>query len=521
MKIVTPQQMRDIEDRSEELGVSKDTLMENAGQSIAKYLLNTTKNLVGTRVVLLVGQGNNGGDGIVAATRLDQLGAKVEVYLCAAVPKYQAMTDLLQQRGVQVSRIQEDCDLSQLREALELAEVVVDAVLGTGLSRAIKDPLSSILFCLQEERKRRPEVRLLAVDTPTGLDPATGLVDPACVAADATLTLGNPKSGLYRFPGAEFTGKVEVMDIGLPSGLDDDIRIDLITPNDARDVLPPRPLGGHKGTFGRTLVVAGSRHYVGAAYLAATAAGRSGAGLVTVATPSSVQMVLASKAVEPTFLPLTESTFGGLAPEAANEVIKVASDYESLLIGCGLGREPATGDFLRRLLLEKVGLPPMVVDADALNFLASTQSWEDHFSELAILTPHLGEMARLTSLSVSEISDNRIEVAQEYAHKWNKLVVLKGAFTVVGFPSGEVRQSPFANPAMATAGTGDVLGGVLSGLLAQEISLNNAATLGVYLHGLAGERVRDKLGDAGMLAGDLLPEIPRAVKSLKHMQTPS
>ena len=516
MKIVPPQQMRDIEDRSEELGVSKDTLMENAGQSIAKYLLNTTKNLVGTRVVLLVGQGNNGGDGIVAATRLDQLGAKVEVYLCAAVPKYQAMTDLLQQRGVQVSRIQEDCDLSQLREALELAEVVVDAVLGTGLSRAIKDPLSSILFCLQEERKRRPEVRLLAVDTPTGLDPATGLVDPACVAADATLTLGNPKSGLYRFPGAEFTGKVEVMDIGLPSGLDDDIRIDLITPNDARDVLPPRPLGGHKGTFGRTLVVAGSRHYVGAAYLAATAAGRSGAGLVTVATPSSVQMVLASKAVEPTFLPLTESTFGGLAPEAANEVIKVASDYESLLIGCGLGREPATEDFLRRLLLEKVGLPPMVVDADALNFLASTQSWEDHFSELAILTPHLGEMARLTSLSVSEISDNRIEVAQEYAHKWNKLVVLKGAFTVVGFPSGEVRQSPFANPAMATAGTGDVLGGVLSGLLAQEISLNNAATLGVYLHGLAGERVRDKLGDAGMLAGDLLPEIPRAVKSLKH-----
>ena len=515
MKIVTPQQMRDIEDRSEELGVSKDTLMENAGQSIAKYLLNTTKNLVGTRVVLLVGQGNNGGDGIVAATRLDQLGAKVEVYLCAAVPKYQAMTDLLQQRGVQVSRIQEDCDLSQLREALELAEVVVDAVLGTGLSRAIKDPLSSILFCLQEERKRRPEVRLLAVDTPTGLDPATGLVDPACVAADATLTLGNPKSGLYRFPGAEFTGKVEVMDIGLPSGLDDDIRIDLITPNDARDVLPPRPLGGHKGTFGRTLVVAGSRHYVGAAYLAATAAGRSGAGLVTVATPSSVQMVLASKAVEPTFLPLTESTFGGLAPEAANEVIRVASDYDSLLIGCGLGQEPATADFLRRLLLEKVGLPPVVVDADALNFLASTQSWEDHFSELAILTPHLGEMARLTSLSVSEISDNRIEVAQEYAHKWNKLVVLKGAFTVVGFPNGEVRQSPFANPAMATAGTGDVLGGVLSGLLAQEISLNNAATLGVYLHGLAGERVRDKLGDAGMLAGDLLPEIPRAVKSLK------
>ena len=515
MKIVTPQQMRDIEDRSEELGVSKDTLMENAGQSIAKYLLNTTKNLVGTQVLLLVGQGNNGGDGIVAATRLDQLGAKVAVYLCAAVPKYKAMTDLLQQRGVQVSRIQEDCDLNQLREVLELAEVVVDAVLGTGLSRAIKDPLSSVLFCLQEERKRRPEVRLLAVDTPTGLDPATGLVDPACVAADATLTLGNPKSGLYRFPGAEFTGKVEVMDIGLPSGLDDDISIDLITPNDARDVLPPRPLDGHKGTFGRTLVVAGSRHYVGAAYLAATAAGRSGAGLVTVATPSSVQMVLASKAVEPTFLPLTESTFGGLAPEAANEVIRVVSDYDSLLIGCGLGQEPATEDFLRRLLLEKVGLPPVVVDADALNFLASTQSWENHFPELAILTPHLGEMARLTSLSVSEISDNRIEVAQEYAHKWNKLVVLKGAFTVVGFPNGEVRQSPFANPAMATAGTGDVLGGLLSGLLAQEISLNNAATLGVYLHGLAGERVRDKLGDAGMLAGDLLPEIPRAVKSLK------
>jgi len=517
MKIVTPQQMRGIEDRSEELGVSKDTLMENAGHSIAEYLLHTMKNLVGTRVVVLVGQGNNGGDGVVAATRLDQLGAKVTVYLCAAVPKYQAKTDLLQQRGAQVSSIQEDCGLNQLREALELAEVVVDAVLGTGLSRAIEDPLRSVLLCLQEERKRRPEVRLLAVDTPTGLDPATGLVDPACVAADVTLTLGNPKSGLYRFPGAEFTGQVEVMDIGLPSGLDDDISIDLITPNDARDVLPPRPLDGHKGTFGRTLVVVGSRQYVGAAYLAATAAGRSGVGLVTVATPSSVQMVLASKAVEPTFLPLSESTFGGLAAEAANEVIRVVSDYDSLLIGCGLGQEPATQDFLRRLLLEKVCLPPMVVDADALNFLASTQSWEHHFPGLAILTPHPGEMARLTGLSVSEILDNRIEVVQEYARKWNKIVVLKGAFTVVGFPGGEVKQSPFANPAMATAGTGDVLGGLLSGLLAQEISLNNTVTLGVYLHGLAGELVRDELGDAGMLAGDLLPEIPRAVKSLKQM----
>ncbi len=517
MKIVTAQQMREIEDRAEAVGVSKDVLMENAGFAVADYIRGHVRNLVGMTVVVLVGPGNNGGDGLVAARHLDAWGARVTICLCRDNPAHRGKVEFLRGKRVAIISLDDDDGLDQLRESLQLAQIVVDSILGTGRSRPVKGPTAEALDLLREARRGNEAPRLMALDVPTGLDADTGAVDPKAVPCGVTLTLGNPKAGLYRFPGAEYAGVVEVLDIGIPNGLGSGITFELMTDDWARSALPDRPMSGHKGTFGKALIVGGSRNYVGAPYLAATAAGRVGAGLVTLAVPQSLQMAVASKAVEPTYLPLPEALPGVPRAEAAGLIAEQAGGYQALLIGPGIGQADSTRDMVTRLLRESEELPPLVVDADGLNIVASLgESWWDEFWREAILTPHPGEMARLTSRSTKDIQEYREEVAVESAVKWKKTVVLKGAFTVVAYPDGSSRISPFANPAMATAGTGDVLAGTIVGLLAQGVEPEDAAALGVYLHGVAGERASAELGDAGMLAGDLLPELPRAIRDLRR-----
>ncbi len=508
--------MREIEDRAEAGGVSKAALMENAGLEVADYIRGHVKNLVGMTVVVLVGPGNNGGDGLVAARHLDAWGARVTVCLCRDNPEHVGKVDYLRGKRVTIIRLDDDDGAAQLGEALQLAQIVVDAVLGTGRSRPITGPTAGALDLLREARGANGTIRLLALDVPTGLDADTGAVDPKAVPSDVTLTLGNPKAGLYRFPGAEYAGEIEVLDIGMPNGLDSDIEFELMTDEWARSALLDRPLSGHKGTFGKALIVGGSRNYVGAPYLAATAAGRVGAGLVTLAVPESLQMAVAAKAVEPTYLPLPEVSQGVPSVEAADLIAQQADGYQALLMGPGIGQADSTGNMVKRLLLDGGRLPPVVVDADGLNVLASWPEWWNHFSQEAVLTPHPGEMARLTGRSTKEIQEHRVEIAVESAMSWRKTVVLKGAFTVVASPDGSTRLSPFANSAMATAGTGDVLAGTIAGLLAQGVATEDAAALGVYLHGLAGERAGAEFGDAGMLAGDLLPELPKAIRDIRQ-----
>ena len=512
MKIVTSEQMR-----SQQAGVDTDTLMENAGLRVAERIRHHLYPMQGVPVVVLAGPGNNGGDGLVAARHLFAWGAHVTVYLCGERKADEPKLAMAREHGASVLHASSDDGYGQLRQALESAHMAVDAALGTGRSRPVEGRIRDVLLELAAARAERPELRILALDMPTGLNADTGAVDPACPSADITVTLGCPKIGLYMFPGAEYAGTVEVVDIGAPAGLDDDIRLELMTRDWAGAALPPRPLSAHKGTFGRTLVVAGSRNFVGAAYLAATAAARSGAGLVTLAIPESLQNAVAARAIEPTYLPLPETSAGVPSPDAAEIVLENAAEYSSLLVGCGIGQAPATGQMLERLLYSNAPLPPTVVDADGLNFLASSQDpgwWERHPSR-AIITPHPGEMARLSGSSVSDIEDDRVDRAIRSAVQWNKVVVLKGAFTVAATPDGQAMLSPFANPGLATAGTGDVLAGAIAGLLAQGLSLEDGAALGVYLHGLAGQMVRDDLGDTGMLASDLLMALPRAIKELR------
>ncbi len=518
MKVVTSDQMRQMEARAGQAGVPTDTLMENAGLAVAQRVRHHLGHLAGAPVVVLVGPGNNGGDGLVVARHLHRWGARVLVYLCAPRRTPDPKLELAQDQGVPVMEASDDTGLTWLRKSLASAHMVVDAVLGTGRARPIQGTLRDALLALSEEKARRRDLRVLALDLPTGLNADTGAVDPACPAADVTVTLGYPKVGLLLYPGADFTGALETVDIGIPAGLDRDIGLELMGLEWARARLPRRPSSAHKGTFGRTLVVAGSRNFIGAVYLAATAATRVGAGLVTIATPASLQAPIAARAIEPTYLPLPEAEPGVPAPDAAGLVLEGLGDYSALLVGCGMGQAQATREFLSRLLFSGAALPPAIIDADGLNFLSTSQApgWWERCSYRAIVTPHPGEMARLLGESTEAVQQDRIGKARGAAVRWNKVVVLKGAYTIVAFPDGRAMLSPFANAGLATAGTGDVLAGAMAGLLSQGLALEDAAALAVYIHGLAGERVRAELGDTGMVASDLLPVLPRVIRDLRQ-----
>ncbi len=517
MKIVTNEQMRLIEQRSEEAGVSTDELMENAGLAIARIVRRELGSLVGAHVMVLVGRGNNGGDGLVVARRLRSWGCSVSVFLTGPRPEGDPKLAAVTERDIYAGTICGEGSLAKLSELLAGTDIVVDAVLGTGRSRPIEGILREVLVLVREASERHSGPGIIAVDLPSGVDGDTGAADDAALAAYLTVTLGRPKAGLYRFPGATLAGEIEIAYIGLPNDLDGDVAVELVTRRWASDHLPKRSASAHKGTFGKTMVVAGSSNYIGAAHLATAAAARAGAGLVTLAIPRSLVTDVAASAPEPTYLPLPESAPGVIEAGSSDLVLDGLNGYSSLLIGCGLGQAPETADLVQRLLLSGAELPPTIIDADGLNLLPKVagQEWWKGLSRPTILTPHSGEMARLTGLSIAEIEGERLAVAAESAVKWNAVVVLKGAFTVVATPDGRATIAPFANPAMASAGTGDVLAGTIAGFLAQRLSPETAAILGVFVHGRAGEAIRRRMGDSGLLASDLLRAIPRTVRRLR------
>ena len=514
MKLVTVDEMRALEARSEEAGVSTDALMEIAGLTVAREAAALLPDYRGRRIVVLVGPGNNGGDGLVAARRLQEWRANVAAYICLPGKALASKLDLAIEAGVEVAQLADAAD--PLPQLLEGAALVIDSVLGIGQERAIQSPLKEQLGLLAEAKARRPGLLVLALDIPTGLNADTGEVDPATVAADVTVTLGAPKLGLYTTSAAGVVGRIVVGDIGLPPGLDAGLPTELIDTALIGPLLPTRPLGANKATFGRALVVGGSHRYLGAPYLACAAAGRVGAGLVTLAAVPLVRSAVATMLPEVTHLPLPESG-GTVAPEAAAEVVAALGRYEALLVGCGLGDTAATRSFVQQLLLAEAAEPaPRVVDADALNALARLYAWWERMPGSAVLTPHPGEMARLAKCSIEDVQRDRLACARACAKQWGQVVVLKGAYTVIAAPDGRARVSPFANPALATAGTGDALAGAIVGLLAQGLDPFDAASSGVCLHAAAAERVSAELGDSGLLASDLLPLLPLVMKAAKE-----
>ncbi|MCH7608584.1 MAG: NAD(P)H-hydrate dehydratase, partial [Chloroflexi bacterium] len=328
--------------------------------------------------------------------------------------------------------------------------------------------------------------------------------------------LGAPKVGLFRFPGAACVGRLETIPIGLPEDAADDVSLELADASVVRGLLPPRPIAAHKGTFGHVAVVAGSRNLVGASVLAAASAYRAGAGLVTLAAPDTADRMAAAALLEQVHLPLAETEDGHVAAEAAGPVRALFGRASAAVVGPGLGDAESVRSFLGALLLTEPGLSiPLVIDADGLNALAQTYDWPEKLSAAAVLTPHPGEMSRLLGRPIAEVEDDRVATAREAAARWRQVVVLKGAHTVVASPDGRAALSPFANPALATAGTGDVLSGIVGSLLAQGAAPYDAAVAGVYVHAAAGEAIREETGDAGLLASDLLSRVPVVLKELR------
>jgi len=507
--------MVDMERQSAQMGLPPEVLMENAGLAAARAVKGWLGDVAGRRVLVLIGPGNNGGDGLVIARHLHDWGADVHLYIPRPRKDSDVNYQIVRDRGIHTILADDSDSRAELARLLSSVAAVVDSFFGTGKARPMEGAFREAALAVAAAKASNGGMQVIAVDLPSGLDADTGAVDDACFTADLTVTFACPKHGLLTFPGAARVGKLMVADIGIPEKLADHVATEMITPSMVAGVLPARPLSANKGTFGRCLVAAGSVNYVGAAYLACAAATRVGAGLVTLATARSLQPILAAKLTEVTYLPLPESEPGIVAPEAAQVIESGLAGYGVLLVGCGLGQSQPAREFLGSLLYSSQNLPPLVLDADALNILAGIDGWWERLEVPAVLTPHPGEMSRLMGLPVPEIQSDRLGAAREAATTWKKTVVLKGAHTVVAAPDGRAAVDPVANPGLASAGTGDVLAGAIAGMAAQGLSPFDAAVAGVFLHSQAGEAVRRQLGDAGMVAGDLLPMLPSVIRDTR------
>jgi NAD(P)H-hydrate epimerase len=489
--------------------------MENAGAAVAEEVRKILGAVSEKAILVLIGPGNNGGDGLVTARHLQDWGAKVTLFLFSERPPDDPNLKLAQERSINCIDATKETALDKLAELLPSTSAVIDAIFGIGRIRPFHGTLKKALDVINQAK--RPGLRTIAVDLPSGLNADTGAVDPSCLYADNTITLAFPKIGLFKSPGVERAGRITVADIGIPAYLAEQATDELITADWVRSVLPQRPLNANKGTFGRVIVVAGSNNYIGAAYLACSSAMRVGTGLVTLAAATRIQSILAAKLTEATYLPLPESHPGIISPGAAKLILQNLNGYNALLLGCGLGQSQPVIKFIEDILLRVRAAPsPLILDADALNILARVPNWWQRLTGDAILTPHPGEMARLAGVTIDEVQSDRIGITKGLARKMNKTIVLKGACTVIVTPDGRTGISPVANPGLASAGTGDVLSGIIAGLVAQGLSFFDAAAAGVFLHGEAGEIVRSRLGDAGMIASDLLPVLPLVIKQLKE-----
>lgn len=514
MKVLTSQQMQDVDRRTiEELGLPGVVLMENAGRKVAEEIVSRYASQGLQRALVLAGKGNNGGDGYVIARHL--LDADWDVQTLVFAEPGQVSGDasvnlkILENYGGQIRYITSEDQFYAAVDSAGDFSVIVDALFGTGISKPLKGIYPEIIGWINCQL-----CPVVAVDIPSGIDGSTGRILGSVVNADLTVSFAFPKIGQVTYPGAGHVGDLVIVDIGIPKQViyETDAQCRLVDHHEAGLLLPARSSDGHKGTFGHLLVLAGSTGKCGAAVMAAEAGLRGAAGLVTLACPKSVQPVIAARLAEVMTVPLDELN-GEISMLALEDVQSLTAGKQAMALGPGLGLGEDVGSLVRRMI-QDTDLP-LVVDADGLNALVGHTALLDRQSDHEIvLTPHPGEMSRLTGLSTTEIQANRFDVARDFAVKHKVVLVLKGARTLIAAPDGTVQINTTGHAGMASGGMGDVLTGLIGGLLAQRVPAKEAATLGVYLHGLAAERLLDTFGDAGLLATDVLYELPAARKSL-------
>jgi ADP-dependent NAD(P)H-hydrate dehydratase / NAD(P)H-hydrate epimerase len=543
MKLVTVAEMRAIENEANSKGLTYELMMENAGRELAQMVLEEYDYLEEGGVLGLVGSGNNGGDTLVALEHMAEEGWKATAYLVRPRPAADPLLARLVRAGGKVVAGDGSPSLLTLEGLLITHDVLLDGILGTGIHLPLTEEIAGVL---DFTRKQLDEIDnppcVVAVDCPSGVDCDSGEAAPECLVAELTVTMAAVKQGLFKFPAYNLVGNLRVIDIGLP-GEGEDLKawraVKCVVPDAdwVRKRLPPRPLDAHKGTFGTVLDVAGSVNYTGAALLSGQAAYRIGAGLVTLAVPAPLHAALAGQFPEATWL-LLPNEMGVIAAAAAEVVLKNIGRATALLIGPGFGLEDTTGEFLERLLSDKprsgggkIGfastapqsataerpkLPPVIADADGLKLLTRIHDWHKRLPPMAILTPHPGEMSVLTGLSKEEIQADRMGIAKRFSKEWGHVVVLKGAFSVVAAPDGRTAVIPVATPALARAGSGDVLSGLIAGLVAQGMEPFEAAAAGAWVHASAGLDAKETLGNsASVLAGDVLDSVVDVLSALE------
>ena len=538
MKLVTVSQMQAIEKEADASGLTFDQMMENAGHGLADVILDIFEDDVEPEAVGLVGSGNNGGDTLVALSALAAEGWKARAYLIKR--KKDELVKRFTEAGGEI--LSGESAFEKLAEAIGTADVLLDGILGTGAKLPLKKDVAELLSEVNDILDGLDEHPLVvAVDCPSGVDCDTGEVADETLAADLTVTMAAVKQGLLKLPGFEYVGDLEVVDIGLSEDLSSlkELQVDVAEEDSIAAFLPERPADSHKGTFGTALIAAGSVNYTGAVILAGEAAYRAGAGLVTLAVPAPLHGTLAGHFPEATWV-LLPHEMGVIAANGAEVLAKNFERASALLIGPGFGTENATKEFIENILegrytakktTQRIGfvpkeveketentakLPPLVIDADGLKLLAQIKDWHTKLPVPAVLTPHPGEMAVLSGLSKEEIQEKRIEVASRYAREWGHVIVLKGAFTVIASHDGRATVIPVASPALARAGTGDVLAGLIVGLRAQGLDAYAAAVAGAWIHAQAGLYAADDLGTtASVLAGDVLDSVSDVISDLE------
>ncbi|NIA08876.1 MAG: NAD(P)H-hydrate dehydratase [Nitrospiraceae bacterium] len=508
MFIVTAEQMHRLDQRAiEEFGIPGLILMENAGHGVCDLIYRHFAARLPQGVTVLVGPGNNGGDGLVIARHLYQAGIKVEVLLLVPGENFKgdALTNykIVKRFGIPITECLDSDSLLGASESIKRSGVIVDAIFGTGLAREVTGRFAQ---CIEEANKAPAPI--VAVDIPSGLSADTGRLMGTAIRADVTGTMALAKIGLVLHPGADYVGKLHVIEIGIPQSAvaEADIKTEFFDEHAFKALLRPRPATGHKGTFGHLLILAGSRGKAGAAALVAHGALRAGAGLVTLGCPSGIQSILAQKLTEAMVEGLPETKTGTLSKKAVPRIESMLEKKKSLAIGPGLGLDTET-QTLARQLLETVQMP-IVADADALHALGTDHGPVMRAKQPRILTPHPGEMAYLLGCTIAEVQHDRIAAASSLAHSSRAIVVLKGARTVVAAPDGKVSINSTGNPGMGAGGMGDSLTGIIGGLLAQSYAAWDAARISVFAHGRAADQVAKIKGNWGYLASEVADWMP-------------
>jgi hydroxyethylthiazole kinase-like uncharacterized protein yjeF len=518
VRVTTAAEMRALDRLAiDTYGIPGVVLMENAGAQVARILWQEFPALQTRRVAVLCGRGNNGGDGFVIARYLHSMGAPVRVFVIGDPEdvRGEARThlEMLTRVGVNFQAVSTPESIQAVGARLADYDILIDALLGTGLKAAVSGMFQQIIAAMNASG--RP---IVSVDIPSGLSADVGTLVGEYVRATLTVTMALPKRGLLLHPAAEHVGRLAVVDIGFPAAVreHESVRCHVLEPHTIASQLRGRPADTHKGTYGHLLLVAGGLGKTGAGVLASLAALRSGAGLVSLALPHSLNPAMEAKLTEVMTIPLPEAEEGVLGAEAAKRVMEWLGGKSALILGPGIGTHPETVRCVHEVL-RQVRIP-VVLDADGLNALAMDSGGIGAIHAPLILTPHPGELARLRHATTAEVQADRLTAAQETAQAYDAVVVLKGAHTIVAEPGGALFINLTGNPGMATAGSGDVLSGVVGALLGQGYAPSMAARIAVHIHGLAGDLAAAALGERSLIAGDLVDMLPHAFQQIEHLK---